>query len=177
MGPDTLAAPETVEFNGVVYRLMGGVRRYYLSQATTNEGRKGAKGLHVDVWEFFSGEKVPKGHNVHHEDGNQFNNDFSNLKCLPRGTHMRQHPVKDREKQQRHLAQIRNRAIEWHQSPAGLDWHRRMAAERQPMRDQSRECATCGSAFMAKSSRAKFCSQVCGLRYRYREVRGRNPHD
>lgn len=36
--PDTSGQPETVEFLGVMYRLMGGKRRYYLSQSTSNVG-------------------------------------------------------------------------------------------------------------------------------------------
>jgi hypothetical protein len=66
---------EVIEFNGIKYRLMGGKRRYYLSQSNTNAGRKRPKGLHVAVYEFYSGEKVQKGFHVHHKDGNCYNND------------------------------------------------------------------------------------------------------
>lgn len=77
---------EKVTFNGVTYRLMGS-RKYYLSQSTTNEGRKAPKGLHVAIWEFFSGKTVPQGFHIHHKDGNTFNNEFSNLECLSRNEH------------------------------------------------------------------------------------------
>src|SRR3990167_129843 len=70
-----------IEFNRIKYRLMG-KGRYYLSQSTTNQGRKNPKGLHVSVWEFHNKKEVPKGFHVHHKDSNTFNNDISKLECL-----------------------------------------------------------------------------------------------
>ena len=76
--PTTLDRPETVVLNGILYRLMG-TKRYYLSQSSSNTGRKGAKGLHVASYECHTDKTVPKGHVVHHKDGNPFNNSIENL--------------------------------------------------------------------------------------------------
>ena len=78
--------PETVIFNGKEYKLMG-TGKYYLSQARSNKERKNAKGLHVAIWEFYSGKTVPKGYIVHHKDGNPHNNNFENLECISRDEH------------------------------------------------------------------------------------------
>ena len=61
--------PDKVDFNGVWYCRMGGQRRYYLSQSKKNSGRRGAKGLHVAIWEYHSGQSVPAGHEIHHRNG------------------------------------------------------------------------------------------------------------
>lgn len=66
---NTISKPEEVVFNGVAYKLMG-AKRYYLSQSRTDAGRKGAKGLHVAIWEFYNHKKVPSGYCIHHKDGN-----------------------------------------------------------------------------------------------------------
>lgn len=55
---NTINKPEEVIFNGVTYKLMG-AKRYYLSQSKTNDGRKGAKGLHVAIWESYNHKNVP----------------------------------------------------------------------------------------------------------------------
>ena len=60
---------ETIIFNGVEYRLLSG-GRYYLSQSTTNDGRRHAKSLHVAIWEYYNKKPCPKGYEIHHIDGN-----------------------------------------------------------------------------------------------------------
>jgi len=109
-----------IVFNGVSYKLMGGKRKYYLGQSTTNQGRKNPKGLHVAIWEFHNRKKVPKGYVVHHKDGNTFNNDFSNLECLSSGKHLSEHFKKNwknkefRKKVKTNLNKIRPLATKWH---------------------------------------------------------------
>lgn len=162
MGPDTLAVPETVEWGGITYRLMGGKRRYYLSQSRSNTGRRGAKGLHVAVWEFYSGQTVPPGYDVHHRDGNPFNNDYGNLECLSRRHHGATHPVKDAERQKRHLARAREAASAWHRSPEGRAWHRAMALARPKASPVPVVCEWCGDTFpAARPTLARFCGPRC----------------
>ena len=81
-----LGVPKIIEFNGVAYRLMG-TGRYYLSQSNSNQGRKHPRGLHVAIWEFYNKKRVPKDYEIHHKDGNTFNNDISNLECISRIEH------------------------------------------------------------------------------------------
>ena len=95
--PNTLDRPKFVVFNGTSFRLMGGKKTYYLSQSNTNKGRRGAKGLHVAIYEFYSGQKVQKGFEIHHKDGNgrrstQANNDIDNLITVCQGCHLQHHP-------------------------------------------------------------------------------------
>ena len=124
--------PVSVEFNGVQYRLMG-AGRYYLSQSTTNEGRVGAKGLHVAIWEEHHGKKVPPNHCIHHVDGNCMNNEPENLECVPAAKHFAEHGKRNwndpafREKGETQLDSIRDKASEWHRSEAGKAWHREHA--------------------------------------------------
>lgn len=170
-GPDTTGAPDSVEFNGVTYRLMGGVRRYYLSQAKSTRDRKGAKGLHVAVWEFYSGQRVPPGRkfNVHHRDENTFNNFYENLECISRRAHIHEHPLHDPEKQARHLAAIRPLSTAWHRSPEGREWHSRHMQETQAsLQPRAIACVECGAQFQGKYKNRRFCSTACGNRYRAR---------
>lgn len=155
---------ETVTFNGVTYRLMG-TRKYYLSQSTTNEGRKAPKGLHVAIWEFFSGKTVPQGFHIHHKDGNTFNNEFSNLECLSRSEHCKKTNYKT-ERVKKHLDKVRPLASAWHRSEEGRSWHRQHAKERLPTFYQC-VCSLCGSIFEAKSPNGRFCSRKCETQYRW----------
>lgn len=43
--------------------------------------------VHVLVWMDFHNCKVPKGHCIHHKDGDRWNNDPKNLECLTIGRH------------------------------------------------------------------------------------------
>ena len=161
-----MEVPETVEFNGVTYRLMG-TGRYYLSQSSTNAGRKGAKGLHVAVWEFYSGKKVPKGYEIHHKDGNPFNNDYSNLECIPRSEHIKKTNYKTKNVK-KHLDEVRPLASEWHRSEEGREWHRQHGRECMEKREVlTLTCQYCGKEFTAKQPYAKFCSHNCSVKYDY----------
>ena len=160
--------PKIVVFNGVEYWLTGS-GRYYLSKSNTNEGRRHAKGLHVAVWEFYSGETVPPGYEVHHKDGNPLNNDFSNLECLPMREHRALSVPKDPESQREHLERIRPLAAEWHSSEEGREWHRQHRAESLgKIEAQPCVCEFCGKEFSAVNYKiARFCSHNCSVRWEY----------
>ena len=152
--------PKSIIFNGIEYRLMG-AGKYYLSQSTSNEGRKGAKGLHVAVWEYYSGQKVPKGYEVHHIDGNPFNNDFSNLECVSPSEHRERHKesldeYNKSQKQLDHLERIRPLAKEWHASEEGREWHKNHYEESLgKIEPTEHTCILCGKKFMSKYKYAK----------------------
>lgn len=160
--------PQSVMFNGTEYRLLGG-GRYYLSQSTTNAGRRGAKGLHVAIWEFYSGQKVPEGYEVHHKDGNPFHNEFDNLECIPRALHRKITNYRT-ERVKKHLDEVRGLAVDWHKSEEGREWHRKHAAESIGKREEKEYiCIQCGKTFKAKNQNAKFCSHNCSVKYDYRK--------
>lgn len=163
--------PKTVTFNGVEYRLMG-KGKYYLSQSTTNEGRKGAKGLHVAIWEFYNGKEVPKGYEVHHKDGNPLNNDISNLECISRKQHFEKHreelvAYSTSEKQLRHLERIRDLTKEWHGSEEGKEWHKNHYAESLgKIEPKEYTCECCGKKFMSRGAKVRFCCHNCEQKWR-----------
>lgn len=160
--------PETVEFEGVLYRRMGGRRLYYLSQSSSNAGRRRAKGLHVAIWESHSGKSVPPAHEIHHKDGDTFNCAPDNLECLPRLVHRNIPKRVDIEDQRKHLDKYRHLAAAWHGSAAGLEWHREHAkvslrkpgVDNHPIVGQG-TCVWCGCEFTARSHRRKFCGPQC----------------
>lgn len=161
--------PEFVEFDGTIYRLMGS-RRYYLSQSSSNAGRKRAKGLHVAVWESHHGVPVPPGWHVHHADGDTLNNDPENLVALPPGEHLAiARPIKDMERHKAHLDRVRPLASQWHASEEGRRWHsenaRKSWARRKGQGSHQHTCEGCGKTYDAWRADARFCTAVCRNRY------------
>jgi hypothetical protein len=161
--PDTLDAPEKVTFDGISYRLMG-TRRYYLSQSTSNKGRRRAKGLHVAIWEAYNGEPMPKGHHCHHRDGNPFNNAPENLEAVTQAEHSAHHPFVMTEKQREHLDRVRDMTKEWHASPEGIAWHRENG-KRQWEGKEPRElpCARCGKIMKTRAAERLYCDSWCNF--------------
>lgn len=159
-----MAIPESIEFNGKQYVLLG-KRKYYFAvepDKRTKHGRR-LKGLHVAVWEAHRGQKVPKGHVVHHKDGNTFNNDPSNLECLSYGEHGKLNEYCRSDAQLKHLAKIRCKASEWHKSEIGRDWHREHWRNSigKHFIEHTKICEICGEEFVAKTKRARFCGRNC----------------
>lgn len=163
--------PQIIRFNGVDYKLMG-AGKYYLSQSNTNAGRKHAKGLHVAIWEYHNKRKVPKGYCIHHKDGNTFNNDISNLECMPISEHSSKHAKKSfnneeyRRKNKADLLKASEKAKEWHKSKDGREWHSKHAQQMDYSPRFECICKQCGKTFLASHHDAMFCSDNCGAKYR-----------
>lgn len=166
--PNTLDKPKEVEFLKRRYRLMGGRKQYYLSQARTNSERIGAKGLHVAIWEEFHQTKVPKYFEIHHKDGNTFNNSPDNLECLSIGEHRRMNKVKDIAKQLEHLNRVRPLTVSWHRSEEGRAWHREHALKQRRKKLRLR-CEVCNKSFWSVHSFARTCHRNCYARLWRRE--------
>lgn len=156
-------APEIIEFNGTKYRRMGGSRNYYLSQSTTNFGRKNAKGLHVAIWEYHSGNKVLKGYEINHKDGNTFNFDKDNLECLPMLEHQRIPKNYNYKKQCAHLEEIRPLASNWHKSEAGREWHKKNVYGSLKKEIHYSSCYNCGNSFSTYFAGKIYCGRKCGI--------------
>jgi endogenous inhibitor of DNA gyrase (YacG/DUF329 family) len=161
---------ETITFNGSEYRLMG-ARKYYLSQAKITSERKGAKGLHVAIWEFHNGKSVPEGFCIHHKNGNTFNNDIGNLECIPIKKHLSDHAHKNMQnpeyvkKNRNSLDVAREKASEWHRSEEGRKWHSENS-KNCIRKEKKLICQSCGKEFESVFSDTRFCSNKCGERYR-----------
>ena len=108
-----------IEFEGNKYRLSG---RYY---RRNRWDQPGPSNLHRAIWESANG-AIPDGHDVHHIDGDSFNNTLANLALIESRAHVRQHTLK------RIAAgellppgeEARAEAAKWHGSEEGLAWHR-----------------------------------------------------
>lgn len=166
---------KTIEFQGVVYALVSG-GKYYLSQSNTNQGRKRPKGLHVAIWEYYSGKKVPKGFCIHHKDGNTFNNDYSNLECIAVKDHIRIHQKQRNENPEyrkrnlESLSKAQEKAKEWHKSEEGRLWHKKHSEEIDWTKRHECICAYCGKTFLSAHKNGKFCSESCGENFRRKMV-------
>ncbi len=156
-----------------------GKGKYYLSQSTTNAGRKNPKGLHVAIWEFHNGMEVPPEHEIHHKDGNPHNNDISNLECLSIKEHRSRFKFKSEEsfkKQMEHLEKIRDMSKKWHSSPEGRKWHSENAKRAMQKRKLiDLKCIFCGKEHKSKYGFKQFCSNSCSQKYYYWKKRGFQP--
>lgn len=150
--------PKIIVFQGLKYTLSGSYYR------RNKWGSKGPSSLHRAIWEQANG-PIPHGYEVHHKDGDTFNNELSNLECISAREHQREHML------ERHARGemgppgplARERAAEWHRSEAGAEWHsqnsKKIWAEKVW---HDCKCQVCGVPFKsAFPTRAKFCHQNC----------------
>lgn len=125
--------------------------------------------MHQYVWVCEKGD-IPKGYHIHHIDGDRGNNDISNLQLLTSGEHISQHwKNKSKEEIQKYRDNLdknaRPKAIEWHKSEEGREWHRehmeKLRAEGRINAEKSMVCQQCGKVFVGRYSWSKFCSGKC----------------
>lgn len=135
------------------------------------------KRLHIYVWEYYNNCKVPKGFDIHHKDMNKDNNDISNLECISRSRHNKIHgellSEETREARRRNMNEIaRPKAIEWHKSEAGREWHKEQYKETLGKYEKvkiKKICEECGGEYEVNNSNAstsRFCSNKCKSRWR-----------
>lgn len=127
--------------------------------------------MHRYVWEFYNC-KIPKGYHVHHIDGNKANNDISNLQLLKGTEHWALHGklLTEEERAWRRQNVVINavpKAVEWHKSSDGKEWHRQQyLATKDVLHERTEKtCLHCGTLFMGEHG-AKFCSNSCKSAYR-----------
>lgn len=128
------------------------------------------KRLHRYVWEYYNGE-IPKGYQIHHIDGDKSNNDIGNLQLISRKKHAELH---NREKVESHYEELvenfeknaRPKAIEWHKSEEGREWHKKQYEATKGNLHARRvfKCKNCGKTYEA--TRAGFCCNACKSAYR-----------
>lgn len=154
------------------YQEFNGIRFYQ-----TNENdyfRHSANGttilMHRYVWEYYNC-KIPKGYHIHHIDGDKSNNDISNLQLLQGKEHWTLHGklLTDDEREWKRQNVIKNavpKAVEWHKSDEGRQWHREHIQKQQEVlhRKVNKTCIYCGKPFLGRSI-AKFCCNACKSAY------------
>jgi hypothetical protein len=142
-------------FNGRIYYQYDG--RYF-----TSHTRK----MHRDVWSFYNGE-IPKGHHIHHIDGDVTNNDISNLQLMEASAHLSMEAKKRHKENPEWSKQFHAKGIEmakeWHKSAEGREWHKQHGVDafqkRQPI---SMICQFCNKPYETKKyADSKFCSNNC----------------
>lgn len=146
---------------------------YYLSTAPIGSRRMR---LHRYVWETETGNKIPKGYDVHHVDRNKDNNDIDNLLLISNTDHLtiHQHIMTDAElkaRSERVAKYMRPKAIEWHKSEEGRAWHRSHGVEVYKKRTAVKYiCTYCGKEYKTRNRYGKnqntFCSNNCKSAYR-----------
>lgn len=154
---------------------------YYLSSKKIKNGKRVR--LHVYVWEISNNQTVPEGFEIHHKDFNKYNNEPENLVALSPEEHAEIHKKAMTEEQKRELARrleekARPKALEWHGSKEGREWHKKHAieiAEKYKKGSEAWEniaveyvCDFCGKTFKTKRNAHKnhFCSNKCKTSYR-----------
>jgi uncharacterized CHY-type Zn-finger protein len=147
-------------FNGRTYYQYEG--RYFTSHN---------KKMHRDVWSFYNGE-IPKGHHIHHIDGDVTNNDISNLQLMEASKHLSMEAKKRHKENPEWSKQFHAKGIEmakeWHKSPEGREWHKQHGiqayAKRKPI---SRICQKCQKQYeTTQLKNPKFCSNNCKSAFR-----------
>lgn len=143
---------------------------YYLSSRAIGERRKR---LHVYIWEQEKGE-IPKGFQVHHIDGNKFNNCVENYSLLSASKHSESHG-RTLTKEQKDclrkniIEKAQPKAKEWHGSEDGIKWHKEhygLSLGMVQLKDFT--CEQCGKNFKSKYA-PRFCSNNCKSAYRRKQ--------
>ncbi|MDE2106048.1 MAG: HNH endonuclease [Patescibacteria group bacterium] len=162
-----MAVQRRIQFNGIWFTEHNG---YYRPNASYV--RKGVESLHREIWKLRYG-PVPKGHHIHHIDGNKHNNEIHNLECVSAIKHLSEHAkssdwVKS-GKAKEHLDSVRDKTVAWHRSHLGREWHREHAKRvAQVVYDPDKkifaECCHCSrkfEVFWALRKQSYYCSNNC----------------
>lgn len=152
--------PKLIEFEGKKYRLSGSYYRRHVW------GAQGPSNLHRAIWASANG-PIPDGHDVHHKDGDTFNNALDNLALIESRQHVREHTLERiaaGELKPPTPAALQA-AAEWHATPEGIEWHKKAGVDSWKSRKWHLcECQNCGGKFMSPyPARAKWCHLNCKM--------------
>lgn len=146
---------------------------YYLGQVNKKPIR-----LHRYIWECEVG-PIPKGHHIHHLDGDKSNNRISNLTILSSHDHASQHGKTHVEQSRESLlTHALPEAVKWHKSESGKLWHKEHyeKAMRQKWNEKvTKVCEICGKEYQVSvvvAYKSRFCHPNCkatALRRRRKE--------
>lgn len=171
----------SIVWNGITFRRYAEseVRelRVYYSPGPA-DGQRGIERLHREIWKATHG-PIPPGHHIHHKDHDPLNNNLDNLTCIPAGEHRKHHssdPARI-ETSRRNIEIARPFAIEWHGSPAGIEWHRQHGKDIWMDRGAvTYTCEQCGAPYETRGRRGtnntggatatRFCSNNCKSAWR-----------
>lgn len=151
-----------IEYNGIKYREHPKQPYFYCAR----KGKRYSRSLHRQMWYDVYGE-IPAGHDIHHKDGNPYNNTIENFEVISRSDHQRIHAIQRVKENREWFIKFQKKGIElakeWHASDAGIEWHRQHAKNFNfgNFEYGNGECANCGKHFVRKSWQNEFCSNNC----------------
>ena len=123
---------------------------------------------HVWVWRNHKG-TIPKGHHVHHKNGDKSDNDINNLELMTQHAHLSLHmtPEKKIQASERMHKLVRPKADIWHGSEEGILWHKEHARKMNfGFWDLPEiKCLICKKLFKPKVHHQKFCHNNCKAKY------------
>ena len=170
---------KVITYNGKRYHLSKTNPKYYYGDFYTNGVRKKI-GLHQKVFIDNNG-PIPENHDVHHIDGNTFNNNSNNLEAISRSLHRSSH-VKNRlsntdffNRNLKHLKSNLNKAAEWHKTEDGKLWHIENGKKSWDGREKVKIiCKDCANEFESLRTDTKFCCNKCWQRFRRKMKSNKN---
>ena len=129
--------------------------------------------MHRYVWEYYNG-KIPEGYEIHHKDLNRNNNNIDNLECISVSNHRKLHTdlLTDEQREWKRRNFDKNalpKAIEWHKSEKGSEWHSEHIKKQREKGAFTKEliCTNCGKVYVGeKHGETSFCSNACKSAYR-----------
>lgn len=163
---------ETIVFNGIKFRRYPDSknlndRNYY--RPSSNYIKRGVGHLHREIWKATYGD-IPDGYDIHHKDENPLNNSIDNLECLSKSEHAELHaqsmPEWKREWVRGQLnTHARPKAIDWHKSDEGREFHKLLGKWSWEDRDQvEKVCEHCGKQYSVvdiSAHHSRYCSNAC----------------
>lgn len=109
------------------------------------------RALHRELYEDFVG-KIPKGHHIHHIDGNPENNSINNLQCLSGPEHVKLYWSDPNNKAAQEATRQKHRDV--YLRPGYREKCSLAQKNRTPVK---KVCRLCGESFISRANNAKWC--------------------
>jgi len=143
------------EFNGKIYKLQG---KYM---------ERGGKRLHRVVWYYHNG-TIPDGYHIHHKDHDRLNNQITNLECVPKEQHLREHMTAERRAwaSKNVVENAMPAAKAWHSTEEGKEFHKQIGKKSWESKVwHTKVCTVCEKQYRTPfPERSKYCGNVCKAR-------------
>lgn len=164
---------QNIFYNGRTYSKHKKQPYYYIG----SKGNIYSRCMHRQIY-FDNYGEIPKGFDVHHKDGNPYNNSPENFELKTRSAHQRDHINEKLKANPGYLEKFQKAGIkiapQWHKSSEGLKWHSENAKKNgfgsqhafNKFKDKEYHCQFCKNIYDKKTPRSKFCSNKCKSAYR-----------
>lgn len=158
-----------IVYNGVRYLKHPKQKYYYCSP--TIAAKQYSRCLHRQMWFDAHGE-IPKGYQLHHINGDAFDNRLENFELVERVAHITMHMKERVAKNPEWFSEFQKKGIkvapEWHKSPEGIEWHRQHAIKC-GFGDRTygeANCDHCNKQYTKQNTFNRFCSNNCKSAWR-----------